>query len=149
MRFWYLGQEKKTCVVHVTRPTLNFCLLPYFFSPNSEVGTQTLGVSWKNKAPQPSSPINFYILAFMIFCMLEVIHVLEKMTYNIWKTFEKKCILLTIIVSVVGREQRNKRILFCYSLQTSEFEEKDHLKRKSKFLCIGSKRIKTRLNLQK
>ena len=25
----------------------------------------------------------------MIFCMLEVIQVLEKMTKNIWKTFEK------------------------------------------------------------
>ena len=43
--------------------------------------------------------------------------------------------------SEVGRELQNKIILFC--LPTSEFEEKntyqnDHLKWKSKFLCIQS-----------
>ena len=46
--------------------------------------------------------------------------------------------------SEVGREKQNKIILFCYSLPTLEFGEKihiyqnDHLKLKSKFLCIQS-----------
>ena len=40
--------------------------------------------------------------------MLEVIQVLEKMTKNIWKTFEKKCTLLMMIENCLERNPGNK-----------------------------------------
>ena len=40
--------------------------------------------------------------------------------------------------SEFGREKQNKIILFCYSLPTSEFGEKIHIKMTIKFLCIQS-----------
>ena len=54
---------------------------------------------------------------------------------------------LNFLLTIMKLEKNSRLILFCYSLPTSEFGEKytyqsDHLKRKSKFLCIQSLEVK-------